>query len=50
MCGVLKHESKGAKKFQGLNWKEVDGDMSVLATGVIWLDKAAGDYGVRRPA
>jgi hypothetical protein len=24
--------------------------MSVLATGVIWLDKAAGDYGVRRPA
>jgi hypothetical protein len=22
-CGVLKHESKGAKKLQGLNWKEV---------------------------
>jgi hypothetical protein len=23
MCGVLKRESKGAKKLQGLNWKEV---------------------------
>jgi hypothetical protein len=22
-CGVLKHESKGTKKLQGLNWKKV---------------------------
>jgi hypothetical protein len=28
----------------------IDGDMSILATRVIWLDMAAGDYGVRRPA
>jgi hypothetical protein len=27
-----------------------NGCMFVLATGVIWLDIAAGDYGVRRPA
>lgn len=46
--GFLKCESKGVKRLQGLNWKEVKTMVSVLATGVIWLDMVAGDYGVKR--
>jgi hypothetical protein len=49
-CGLLKRESNGVKKLQGLNWKEVWTVMSVLATGVIWLDMDVRDYDVNHLA